>query len=252
MKHYHFILAVCALALTRTVIAQDSTAGTTINGKTAAASMPSRALAKVFDAKDGEEKEQAYEQLLSQFPAGSPGAGGKIYNYAREAVAMGYIRQNNLPKAIQYTYMIDPGAYRISVEGRVANSLMARNKFEEAEQMLQDGITSAEKMLAQGDETAAKGVRGAYAVCCNTYADLLYRQKKYTPALKYIQLADENATVPAANHNGLYAEILVALGRDQEAFDIIDKSLKAGKVTVSMRKELEILYPKDTRPISRK
>src|SRR5262245_1467232 len=105
MKHYCFILIACALALSRPAVAQDSVLVNhkrqTTRTEPPAVQAQAEALAKVYKAKDGEEKEQAYQELLSEHPVASSGKGDKMHNYARQAVAMGYIRQDNIPKAIQ-------------------------------------------------------------------------------------------------------------------------------------------------------
>ena len=252
MKSYLVVFFVCAMTVAGRAMAQDNTAEKDSLTKEDSLQSPGRKALrgmefdKVMKAKNGEERENAYLNMMAQFPPKTPDHRNQVYDNAQEAVAMGYALVNNVPKAMQYVSMMDAGARKVAAQGRVGYSLLLRGHEAEAEQLLKAGIASAEDIMAahKGGEEEVKGIGEAYAVCCNYFAGLLYKQKNYPDALKYVQFAHDNAKVLPSNNAGLYVQILVALRRYPEAFDKIDEALNAGKVTVSMQKDLETVYKK--------
>jgi len=250
MKSYLVLLFVCAMVVPARVAAQDNTPANDSVVKADGSKHPSgqgmrAAVEKVYNAKSGVERENAYLSLVAQYPPEQRGPGDKTYDFMRETVALGFASIGDVAGAIKYLDMMKAGANKVATEGRVAYSLELRGHVNEAEQLLKDGIAVAEGILAaHQDNSETKGIGEAYAICCNYYAGLLYKQKKYPLALKYVQLAYDNSGKPPANNAGLQVEILVALHRYEEAFNKIDEALNAGKVTVSMRKDLEKVYKK--------
>lgn len=57
-------------------------------------------------------------------------------------------------------------------------------------------------------------------------------------------VAHDSSAEVLAEVNAHCAEILIALGKDQEAFDKIDEAVRVRQVTESMRRELETTKPR--------
>ena len=77
-----------------------------------------------------------------------------------------------------------------------------------------------------------------------TYAQVLYAQKKYPEALNAIDKAHKLFRTPLGSVNAIYADVLMRLGRDKDAFDKLDEAIKAGQATPEMKKNLKGLYVK--------
>jgi thiol-disulfide isomerase/thioredoxin len=96
------------------------------------------------------------------------------------------------------------------------------------------------RLTEEGAAFAAHGYRGY----CNLYAGGLLQQKKYDSALVYIQKAYAERKEPDLSVNGRYAKILMALGRDQEAYDKADEIVKTGLADKDLKDIHRSLYTK--------
>ncbi|HEY4149184.1 MAG TPA: redoxin domain-containing protein [Chitinophagaceae bacterium] len=202
-------------------------------------------LDKVYDAKTGEEKEKAYLNLVALFPEAQSASNDRVYDYAREAVALGFARAGNMPKTMQYLSLLEGRSRKADAGARIAYALILREHLTEAEPLIKDAIANGQAIIAEHKgEEREKNYVDAYAGYCDHYADLLYRQKNYQQALPYAQEAHDSASEVRGEINAHYAEILIALDRNEDAFNKIDEALNAGQVTESMRRELETLYRK--------
>ena len=243
-----FILFVCTMAVCGRTVGQGDTAEKDslkeAQLKASAIRAGAKELAKVYEAKDGEEKEKAYLRLVKRFSPEPSGVSDKLFDFAREAVALAFAHENNLPKTIEYISMLTQVSRAGEVSGKAAVVFMTGNHLAEAEPLLNSAVMNAQRMLAaHRNDGNEKMLRNAYVYWCDRYADLLYQEKKYTLALPYAQLAHDSIGGIGAEVNAHYAGILIALGRDQEAFNIIDEAVRAGMATGSMQQQLVTLYP---------
>src|SRR5258708_2412319 len=148
MKRLLVILFVCAMAVTGRAHAQGNTAETDSPDKDPGRKAMRKAeLEKVYDARNGVEKEQAYLNWIGQFPPKTQGNSNKVYDEAREAGALGYARTDNISKAMQYLLMLEDSSRRRDFSGRVADALIARGHLTEAEPLLGDALENAQAMM---------------------------------------------------------------------------------------------------------
>ncbi len=197
------------------------------------------------EAKDGEEKEKAYLEILVKYPPEQFGVDYIPYDQARQRVALGFAHVNNVSKALLYLSQIQDGFRKVEAGSLVAHALSLRGHQKEAILLYKTAIANAEAIMA---DTAIKNKPvnfvKAYVTSCDGYADMLYKQKDYQLALHYAMMAHDSSGEVRGQVNAHNAEILIELGRDREAFDMIDEALMAGQVTESMRRELVTLYKK--------
>ena len=247
MKNYLVILIVCAMAIPGRACAQGNTAGKDSLSKAdsrAARAVRKAEMDKVYEAKDGEGKEDAYLDFVGKYPPPPSASNDKSYDYLREAVAMGFARVNNVPEALRYVSLIESRTRKGGAGVRVGQVLVVRGHLTEAERLFKEAIVGAREIMAEHPEEEGSNMVQAYAVYCNSYADLLYRQKNYPLALKYAQLAYDSAVALRPNFATRYAEILLALGRNEEAFSKMDEAIKAGKANAAIRQSMDTLYRK--------
>ncbi|HSC38530.1 MAG TPA: TlpA disulfide reductase family protein, partial [Chitinophagaceae bacterium] len=244
MKNYLVILIVCAMATPGWPCAQGNTAGNDSLSKAdsrAARAIRRAEMDKVYEAKDGEGREDAYLAFVGKYP---PSANDKSYDYLREAVALGFARVNNVPGALRYLSLIEARTRKAGAGVKVAQALMVRGQLTEAERLFKESIASAQEMMAGRGMEDGLSMAKSYAIYCGSYADLLYRQKNYPLALKYEQLACDSAGELKYDFYTRYAQILLALGRDEEAFNKMDEAIKAGRANEAIRQSLDTLYRK--------
>ena len=243
-------LVILTLIIYGMVNAQSNPADTTehdplIGKGRAAPAVRNEEMRKVTEAKDGEEKERAYLVLIAKFPPEQTGVDYLPYDHAREIVALGFARIDDVHKALQYVSLVEDRYRRGEAGARIALSLAVRGHVREAAQLYKTAIANAEEIMADsGGKSRPRNFMVVYVADCDRYADLLYKQKNYSEALHYAKIAHDSSGEIRAEVNAHYAEILIALGKDQEAFDKIDEAVRAGQVTESMRRELETLYKK--------
>lgn len=96
----------------------------------------------------------------------------------------------------------------------------------------------------KGDSNAAKFAASGYPNLCSTYAKILYDEKKYAESLKYLEMAVKSSAEPSPDINFRYAQTLMALNRNQEAFDKMDAAVKSGKANQEMSDLFKTLYIK--------
>ncbi len=128
----------------------------------------------------------------------------------------------------------------------LSERLLKKGHTKEAAELCRKARTQALSYLStrSGDQGANGFVKSAYVYTSTMLADILYKEKKYEEALKYITAAHDSSDRMRANVNTTYANILAALGRNREAFDLLDETANAGLVDASMKKNLQELYVK--------
>ena len=94
------------------------------------------------------------------------------------------------------------------------------------------------------DAGSSKFAASGYPGLTMTYANLLFEQKKYEEALQYADLANKNPKTASAITNFQYAKILMALNRNQEAYDKLESAVKSGKANEEMIAAFKSLYIK--------
>lgn len=199
----------------------------------------------VYDEPDATKKEAAYQAWVKRFPPEKLGSNRIQYDYARNNVATTFAKENNVEKALQYANMVETPAWRGEGWAGPAYELLKKGHLEEAAILFKKASENSYKyMTTNKDDEGAGFAATGYSSYCNSLAEILYKQKQYNEALKYVQQSYENAKGVRANINSNYAQILMALDKNQEAFDKINEAVKEGQATVAMKENLKTLYAK--------
>ena len=199
----------------------------------------------IYDEADAVKKEAAYKKWITKFPPVKFGTERIVYDYARNAVARAYANDDKVKKAIQYANMTETGAWKGEGWAGIANVLIKNNHLSEGAELLRKAVANSYKyMNVPNPDNAAKFAASGYNSYAASLADVLYQQKKYTESLKYIKAAHNNSKTVKANINSTYANILMALGKNDEAFEMINEAVKEGQATVAMKENLKTLYAK--------
>ena len=201
--------------------------------------------------KNLEERVKAYDEFVKNFPPDSYrqlpfGEDRLSYDRLRINIAIGYARERNIAKAGYYASLLEADFWKGRAYSDLSNTFYANGDLVHAglyqKKAIENAIPYAEGKL--GSSVAAQFAAKSYAGACRTYAQILYEQLKYSEALKYIEMAVQAAKAPSAEFNYIYAEILAAVNRNQEAYTKIEAAVKSGEATEEMSKLFKVLYVK--------
>lgn len=205
----------------------------------------------IYAIKSLPDMEIAYNTWVKKFPPESYpalplGEDRVIYDYVRSQLASRYAAAKNTAKAVYYGNLFEADFWKGNGYGGLADAFYKAGDRNNALIYTKKAMESAESYTngKKGKSGAANFAASGYAGLLGTYAKLLYEQKKYNEALKYIELAIASSATPRADYNYSYALILVALNRNQEAFDRMDAAVKSGKATQEMSDLFKVLYVK--------
>lgn len=209
----------------------------------------SKAQQEITRMKSLPEMEEGYRAFVKNFPPGnyprlSLGEDRLPYDRIRYTLAKGYAMEKNEAKTSYYAGLLEADFWKrkpyhdlsdiFHASGDLTNAALYQKKAVEATLPYAEG-----KM---GNSTAAKWAASGYAEMCAGYARILYEQKKYPEALKYIEIADNAANGRSTPVNFTYANILAALNRDQDAYDKIEMAVRSGETTEEMWDVFRKLY----------
>ncbi len=200
----------------------------------------------VYNEKDAVKKELAYKKWIKKFPPAKPWTDISPFDYATHAVAGAYLEAGNLQKMMLYADKLQSPVWKPEGLAGLSERLLRKGHTKEATELCRKARAQALSYLStkSGDQGANGFVKSAYVYTSAMLADILYKEKKYDEALKYIKEAHDSSDRIRANVNVTYANILAAMGRNQEAFGLLDKTANAGLVDASMKKSLQELYVK--------
>jgi thiol-disulfide isomerase/thioredoxin len=208
----------------------------------------SEALQTLFNEKDPVRKEALYNELMKKFAPARFGKDHIIYDYARNAVARAYADADSVKKAVHYALLTETGAWKGEGYAGIAAPLAAKGHTKEAEMLLRKAVAvSYAYKIAKKQDNAAKFAATGYRGYTRSLAGLLYNDKQYKEALGYADSSRKayNATGEVNGAVlGLEAKIYEALGKDKEAFAMIDEAVRAGQATPDMKTSLKTLYAK--------
>jgi thiol-disulfide isomerase/thioredoxin/tetratricopeptide (TPR) repeat protein len=202
----------------------------------------------IYDEKDPVRKEAMYYQLIKRFPPAKFGRERIAYDYVRNAIGMAYAEIDSVDKAVKFANMVETSAWKGEDWAIVGNFLAKKGHFKEAEVLLKKAVdTSYSFRIAKVQDNSTRFAALGYRSYNSILAKLLYNDKNYQEALKYAENAfkvyQEDGEVNGSLQD-TYSKILIALGRDKEAFEKIDEAVKAGQATEDMKGELKTLYAK--------
>jgi peroxiredoxin/tetratricopeptide (TPR) repeat protein len=199
----------------------------------------------IYKQKDPVKKEAMYKAWIKKFPPEKFGKDRIQYDYVRNAVATAYAEADNVKKAIQYANMTETPVWKGEGWAGPAGILARNGHLPEAAELLKKAAANSYKyMTSASTDNGARFAATGYVSYCSSLADILYKQKKYIDALKYVKEAHDSSKTVRAGVNSTYANVLIALGKNNEAFEMINEAVKEGQATREMKETLKTLYVK--------
>jgi thiol-disulfide isomerase/thioredoxin len=200
----------------------------------------------VYNANTAAEKEAAYKKWIKKYPVKKFDDGNIVYDYAANSVARAFAEEKNVKKALYYANQGQTPAWNGEAWASVGAALEKNGYIKEAAQLYKKALNNsyAFKTMRNKDEGALFAASG-YRGYCNLYAEVLFKQRQYDSALVYVQKAyEESKPHPSPNVNLNYANILMAMGKDKEAFDKVDEIVKEGQAGPELKDMHKMLYTK--------
>ncbi|GGH79332.1 thiol-disulfide isomerase/thioredoxin [Filimonas zeae] len=199
----------------------------------------------VYNEKDPVAKEKKFKAWIAKFPPAKFGSDRIVYDYARNSVSSAYANADNVKKAIAYADMIETGPWKGEGWASPAQVFVKKGNFADAARLYKKAADNSYKyMTTLRNQPGAGFAASGFVSYSAALADLYYQQKKYDQALYYVRLAHDSSKTVRAGVNVTYAKVLMNLGKDKEAFDMIDASVKEGQATREMKDMLRTLYAK--------
>jgi thiol-disulfide isomerase/thioredoxin len=203
------------------------------------------AITPIYEEKDPIKKEQLYKDWVKKFPPEKLGPDRIMYDYARHSLALAFAEVDSVQKALYYANMLETGPWRGEGWASTANALLKKGHNAEAKELLKRAIANAQDyMTTKKDEEGAGFAAIGYPGYNTTYGELLYNEKNYSEALQYLKNAREHSTKPRPYLFTLYVKVLLANGKEQEAYNELDTALKAGVATPELKAQHKELYTK--------
>lgn len=200
----------------------------------------------VYNTKDPVTAEKQYWKWVTKFPPNNfPDEDHDhiVYDYARLHVAQLYAGQKNVSKAKHFADMFEEEFWKGNAYGGLSAEFYKNGDLSNAEMYAKKAMESAKGFLNATDG-AGKFAAMGYPGLCNTYVNILYKEKKYDEALKYIDLVYQLNKGVNAETNYTYAKLLLHAGRNQEAYDKLDAIMKTGKASSEVNATFKDLYKK--------
>ncbi|MCJ8208866.1 redoxin domain-containing protein [Mucilaginibacter sp. RS28] len=205
----------------------------------------------IFNTKDMNQAVIAYEAWIKKFPPESypslPLHEDRVsYDYARSYLANGYAKQKNVAKANYYIGLLEADFWKGNGYAGLAEIFYNNGDLNNAGIYFKKAMEVAGSFTdgKQGNSGAARFAASGYLGLCASYAKVLTEQKRYNEALKYMEIAIKGTPTHRADFDYRYAQILSALGRNQEAFERMDEAVKSGRATEEMSDLFKTLYVK--------
>jgi len=199
----------------------------------------------IYKQKDPVEKEKLYKAWIEKFPPEKFGSDRIQYDYVRNAVATAYAEAGNVKKAVEYANMTETGVWKGEGWAAPATRLLKAGYKNEALELFKKAVANSYKyMTTNRNDYGAQFAASGYIGYNNYVAEILIEQKKYAEALLYLRAAHDSSNNVRGNINSNYAKAYAALGKNQEAYKMIDEAVKAGQATAEMKEMLKELYVK--------
>lgn len=201
----------------------------------------SEKLNEIMAAGDAAKKEQLFEAWKRK----SSAKGSKPTDYAVYYFVVGdaFAREGNAKKAMYYAAQLAPGPWVAEGRNKIAKGLFSRGFYDEAAVLMKEAIAYTGNTSIFGkDERLASSVASGARFYHEFYAEILYAKKNYSEALGFIEKAYKATPDVKGPLNATYANILIALGREKEAFEKLDEAVLGGHGTPVMKSIQKKLY----------
>jgi len=202
----------------------------------------------IYNLKNPEEKDAAYQKWIKQFPpANFPDVDYDhiVYDYVRSVTAQAYAEDHNTAKAIAFINMLEEEFWKTNGYSGLAGAFKKNGDMKNAELYTKKAMDIAAKYYyAKDNDNAGKFAASGYPSLLADYAQILVANKKYKEALKYTQASYKLNTELNPYTNYSYAQILMKLNRNKEAYEKLEAVVKAGKANPEMEATFKSLYIK--------
>ena len=199
----------------------------------------------IYDETNPVKKEAMYKAWIKKFPPEKFGTDRIQYDYVRNDVASAYAEADNVSKAVQYANMIETQTWKGEGWAGPATRLQKNGHLNEAAELFKKASANSYKYLTSNrNEPGARFAAIGFSSYTSSLAQIYFEQKKYAEALKHIKLAHDSSKSVKAYINSTYADVLIALKKDKEAFDIINEAITAGQASTNIRDRFKQLYVK--------
>lgn len=200
----------------------------------------------VYKETDPEKKEKLYQAWIKKFPPKNYDADNSItYDYVRSSVANAYANADNVVKALQYSNMIESPFWKGEGWAGTAQILRKKGHLKVAMELYEKARANSYKYLTthKNDLGAAFAASG-YKYYAGPLAEIYVELKRFEEALPIVKEAHDSSKSVSGSVNASYAKVLLSMGQEKEAFEIIDEAVKAGQANESMKSDLKSLYAK--------
>lgn len=198
----------------------------------------------IFYEMDAKNAEKLYERWIAKYPPSNFSGddhGYIVYDYASSYIADLFAKEKNVIKTKQYISYLKEDFWKGNAYSGLSAAFYKNGDLADAEIYAKKAMNSAAQYLNATDG-AGRFAASGYPGLCNTYVNILYEEKKYDEALKYIQaLYKHNKELNIAT-NYTYAKLLMHFNRNQEAYDKLDTVMKTGRAAPELVKTFKQLY----------
>jgi thiol-disulfide isomerase/thioredoxin len=203
----------------------------------------------IYQEKKLEKKDSLYRAYEQKFPSKLNEKNGML-DYARAELATGFLQKGDIEKFNIYAGKVQtkinlPAAYNNSAYewAKTGEKLDVAEKLsKQSLDIMADQMKNPQPGLYTSPRAAAKNAKVSYDMYADTYAFILYKEKKYDEALKYQKAVYATNTYNDPEINEHYVLILNALGKYAESKPVIESALKDGKGTEILKAELKKAY----------
>ncbi|WP_413666758.1 redoxin domain-containing protein [Mucilaginibacter sp. Mucisp86] len=198
---------------------------------------------------DVHKKDSLYIAYVTKFPEMSTYKGGRI-DFIRGQLAGGFLRAGDTVAFNKYaTLTQDKMSITMSYNNMAYEWAQKGENLNQAEKLSKQTLDIINEKMKNPMVSSFMSVNDAkkqnqivYNIYADTYAFILYKEKKYDEALKYQKelYASNKDNDPTTNEH--YVLILNALGKYSEAKDVIESAFKVAKVSPALKEELKKAY----------
>ncbi len=198
----------------------------------------------IYNEKDPVKKEAELQKYLKKFPP-EKFTEKIVFDYGRCDVASAYAVAGNSTKAMEYANQLESTVWRGVGWSAISEALKNSGDLENAGELIKRSILNAESFMKSGNQSNdARFAALGYYTYCGSYADILYRQKRYDEALSYLLKKQQGGKALDPTEKQTYINILTALGHNLEAFLCLNDLVNEGQGTTSDLNRYKELYVK--------
>ncbi|SDI30750.1 redoxin domain-containing protein [Mucilaginibacter gossypii] len=199
--------------------------------------------------KDVHKKDSLYKAYIAKFPAMATDKGSRI-DYIRGQLATGFLTDGNTAASNAYAAQVQNKSSIANSYNNIAYGWAQQDeRLDEAEKLSKQSLEIVIEKMKHPEASPFMSVKSmqkqnkdVYNMYADSYAFILYKEKKYNEALKYQKevYTDNKDNDPITTEH--YVLILNALGKYAESKDVIEGAFKAAKVSPALTEELKKAY----------